>query len=199
MKMSVLNRIIFLFAGLLAGYQIIAGMDSYSNLTTALYTISFGLLLLASLLLLLMGFEIMENDFVAVVATLIPITLSLGLVTDKLENAFFYSILISVTFVVAVYLRFFSAGKVALLSLGAIHLLSGSVVFFLPIVLFLKGRAEAHILMISLGGIIIGTAGFALGFLKTGKLVDMKEKIFSLFPTILFLTTLAFVIGLMTN
>jgi len=199
MKVSILNRIIFLFTGLLAGYQIISGMDNYSNLTITLYTISFGLLLLASLLLLLIGFEIMENDYVAVVATLIPITLSLGLVTDKLENASFYSILISITFIIAVYLRFFSHGKIALLSLGAIHLLSGSVVFILPIVLFFSKQAEIHILMISLGGIIIGIAGVALGFLKTGKLIEIKEKIFSLFPTVLFLTTLAFVIGLMAD
>jgi len=196
MKISILSRIIFLLTGHMAGYKIISGMDDYSNLTTTLYTISFGLLLLASLLLLLMGFEIMENNYIAVVTSLIPITLSLGLVTDKLEHATFYSVLIGVGFVVAVILRFFSSGKIASLSLGAIHLLSGSVVFFLPIILYSTGKAEIQILMISFGGILIGIGGMFLGFLKAGKLSMEREKIISFFPIILFLTTTAFVVGL---
>jgi len=196
MKVSILNRIIFLLTGHMAGYKIISGMDNYSNLTTTLYTISFGLLLLASLLLLLMGFQIMENDYVAVVTSIIPITLSLGLVTDKLDHATFYSVIISLSFIIAVALRFFSSGKIAALSLGAIHLLSGSVIFSLPIILFATGKAGIHILMISLGGTIIGVGGMFLGFLKAGKLAMKKEKIYSFFPILLFLTTTAFVIGL---
>ncbi len=196
MKISILGRIVFLLTGHMAGYQIISGMDNYSNLTTTLYTISFGLLLLASLLLLLMGFEIMENDYVAVISSIIPITLSLGLVTDKLEHATFYAVLISIGFVIAVVLRFFSSGKVASLSLGVIHFLSGSVIFFLPIILFITQKAEIQILMISLGGLLIGSGGMLLGLLKTGKLSIGKEKVLPLFPIILFLTTTAFVVGL---
>lgn len=180
----------------MAGYQIISGMDNYSNLTTTLYTISFGLLLLASLLLLLMGFEIMDNDYVAVISAIIPITLSLGLVNDKLEHATLYAILIGVGFAIAVILRFFSSGKIASLSIGVVHFLSGSVIFFLPIVLFLTQKAEIQILMISLGGLLIGSGGMLLGFLKAGKPALEKEKVLSLFPIILFLTTTAFVIGL---
>ncbi len=199
MKISILSRIIFLLTGHVAGYKIISGMDNYSNLTTTLYTISFGLLLLASLLLLLMGFKIMENDYVAVVTSIIPITLSLGLVTDKLEHATFYAILISLSFIIAVTLRFFSTGKIAALSLGVIHLLSGSVIFLIPIILFVTGKAEIQILMVSFGGIIIGIGGVFLGFLKAGKLAMKKEKIYSFFPIILFITTISFVVGLATK
>ncbi len=195
-KKSILGRIIYLLTGHVAGYQIIKGMENYSNLTTTLYTISFGLLLLACLLLLLMGFEIMENNYVAVIASLIPITLSLGLVADKLENPTIYFILISVSFIIAVALRLFSTGKVQSLSIGVIHFLSGSVIFFLPIILFYTGAAEIQIMMISLGGIIIGSGGMLLGLLKAGKSVLTKEKIVNLFPIVLFLTTTSFVIGL---
>jgi len=183
----------------MAGYQIISGMDSYSNLTTTFYTISFGLLLLACLLLLLIGFEIMENDYVAVIAAIIPITLSLGLITDKFEYSLFYTILISVGFIIAVLLRFFSSGIIASLSLGIIHFLSGSVVFFLPIFLFFSEKAGLQILMISLGGVIVGIGGMFLGLLKTGKSPLSKEKIVALFPIILLLTTTSFVIGLATK
>ncbi|MEN8191954.1 MAG: hypothetical protein ABFS12_04000 [Bacteroidota bacterium] len=195
-KVSILNRIIFLLTGHMAGYQIIFGMDDYSNLTTTLYTISFGVLLLACLILLLMGFEIMENDYVAVIAAIIPITLSLGLVTDKFEYFTLYTILISTGFLVAVLLRFFSSGKIASLSLGVIHFLSGSVVFFIPIILFFTGKVEMQILMISFGGILIGIGGMLLGLLKAGKQFLRKEQVYSLFPIILFLTTTSFVIGL---
>ena len=195
-KKSILSRIIYLLTGHMAGYQIIKGMENYSNLTTTLYTISFGLLLLACLLLLLMGFEIMENNYVAVIAALIPITLSLGLVTDKLEHSTMYSVLISVGFLIAVALRLFSSGKIASLSLGVIHFLSGSVIFFLPIILYFTGKAEIQILMISFGGVLIGSGGMLLGLLKAGKSVLAKEKVVSLFPIILFFTTTAFVIGL---
>ena len=195
-KKSILERIIYLLTGNVAGYQIIKGMENYSDLTTTLYTISFGILLLACLLLLLMGFEIMENNYVAVVAALIPITLSLGLVTDKLEHSTMYSTLIGVSFLVAVALRLFSSGKIQSLSIGVIHFLSGSVIFFLPIILFYTGAAEIQILLISLGGVIIGSGGMLLGLLKAGKSVLAKEKVVALFPIILLLTTTAFVIGL---
>lgn len=195
-KQSILGRIIYLITGHVAGYQIIKGMEPYSNLTTTLYTISFGLLLLACLLLLLMGFEIMENNYVAIIATLIPITLSLGLVTDKLESSTMYSTLIGIGFLIAVALRLFSSGKIASLSLGAIHFLSGSVIFFLPIVLFYTGVAENQILMISFGGVLIGSGGMLLGLLKAGKSVLTKEKIIALFPIVLLITTTSFVIGL---
>ena len=199
MKVSVLNRIIFLLTGVVAGYKIINGMDNYSNITTALYTVAFGLLLLASLLLLLMGFEIMENDYVAVVVSVIPITLSLGLVSDKLEHATIYSFLITIGFIIAVVLRFFSTGKTASLSLGVIHFLSGAVILVLPLFLFFSGKSNSQILLISLGGIFIGVGGILLGFLKIGKLKLQREKIYTFFPAILFFTTTAFVLGLYTE
>ena len=195
-KISILSRIIYLLTGIMASYEIINGMDNYSNLITTLYTISFGLLLLASLLLLVMGFEIMENDYIAIVASLIPITLSLGLVIDKLEHYTMYAALIGSSFTIATVLRLFSKGKTSSLSLGVIHFISGAVIFLLPIILYYLNKAEIHILLISLGGLLIGSGGMMLGFLKAGKELLSKEKIQTLFPIILFFTTIAFIFGL---
>ncbi len=196
MNKSILGRIIYLLTGIVAGYQIIQGMENYSNLTTTLYTISFGLLLLSSLLLLLMGFQIMENDYIAVVASLIPISLALGLVSDKLEYAIIYSALISISFIIAASLRLFASGKIASFAIGGLHFISGTVIFLIPIFLFFTNKAGIQILFIPLGGIIIGTGGILLGLLKAGKSILEKEKVEALFPIILFLTTTAFVIGL---
>ncbi len=196
MKKNILARIMYLLTGIVAGYQIIHGLDNYSDFTATLYTISFGLLLLASLLLLLMGFEIMENDYIAVIVSIIPISLALGIISDKLEHAAVYSALIFISFIIAASLRFFAKGKVASLAIGALHFISGTLVFLIPIFLFSTGKAGAQILFISLGGIIIGAGGMLLGFLKAGKSILEREKVVELFPIILFLTTTAFVIGL---
>ena len=196
MKQSILSRIIFLLTGFVAGYKITSGMANYSILTTTLYTVSFGVLLLACLLLLLLGFEILENNYIAIISALIPITLSLGLVADKLDHSTVYSVLIGVSFIIAVILKLFSSGKVASLSLAVIHFLSGSVIFFLPIVLFFTDRAEIQILMISFGGVLIGSGGMLLGLAKARKIPWGKEQILSLFPILLFITTVAFVAGL---
>ncbi len=198
MSIAIVNRIIFLLTGILAGYEIVAGMDDFSDLGTAMFTVSFGLLLLASLLLLLMGFEIMENDYVAVVTSLVPVSLSLGLVVEKLDNSHNYAILISVAFIIAVFLRFFSKGKIASLSLGVLHLLSGAVIFILPILLYAMKKADIEILFISLGGILIGIGGVFLGFLKIGKMTLRKEQIHNFFPMLMFLTTVLFILGLRT-
>lgn len=198
MKMkSIINRIIFLLTGIVAGYQIISGMDTYSNLTIFYFTVAFGVLLLASLLLLLMGFEIMENNYVAVIAALIPITLSLGMINNRLpEYHFLYAIIIGLGFLVAIYLRFYGAEKIASLSFGIIHGVSGMFIFFIPIVLLLSSSIELQYGFVSLGGVFIGLGGMLLAFVKGGKPILSKETVISLFPIILFIATTAFVIGL---
>ncbi len=196
MNLSILSRIIYLLTAILASYEIINGMDNYSNLITTLYTISFGLLLLASLLLLIMGFEIMENDFIAVATAIIPITLSLGLVIHELEHYLMYALLIGICFIIALAFRFFAKGKIASLSIGIVHLLSGTVIFLLPIILVSIGKTNYHILWISLGGLLIGIIGIFLGFIKAGKEILSIEKIEKIFPIILMLTTFSFIIGL---
>jgi hypothetical protein len=50
--------------------------------------------------------------------------------------------------------------------------------------------------MISFGGVLIGSAGMLLGLAKAKKIPWGKEKVLSLFPIILFITTASFIIGL---
>lgn len=197
MKQTIINRILFLITGIIAGSKIINGMDTYSDLTTFYFTVSFGVLLLACLLLLLMGFDIMENNFVAVVAALIPISLSLGIINNRLpEYHLIYARIIGIGFLIAIYLRFYGAEKVASLSFGVIHGVSGIVIVLIPIVFLLNGLVEPQYGFVSLGGIFIGMGGMLMAFLKAGKPILSKEKVLSLFPVILFFATTAFVIGL---
>ncbi len=194
-----LNRLTYLATSIIAGYKIANGMEHYSDITTAFYTVSFGVLLLACILLLLMGFEIMENNYVAIITSLIPITLSLGLATDKLEQPQIFIAVIGIGFFIAMVLRLSGKNKISALSLGGIHFLAGIVIFLLPLFLFFSGKASYNILAISFGGLLIGTTGILLGLIKINKFVNLEQKIYGKFPLILFLTTVLFVFGLYEN
>jgi len=62
-KISVLDRILLLITGLLAAYQIVA-MDGITGLAGWAYTIAFGVLLVAGLLIIIMGFEVLDSPWV---------------------------------------------------------------------------------------------------------------------------------------
>src|SRR5512143_4151578 len=82
--MSVLDRVLLLSTGLLAAYQIVVGIDDLGSMPITAYTVGFGILLLAGLLLLILGFDALDSPVVAVVSTIIPLSLSLGLVWEHL-------------------------------------------------------------------------------------------------------------------
>jgi len=54
-KMSILNRIILLVAAHLAGYMIVTGIEGYNNWAVFYFTVAFGVLVLACLLMMLFG------------------------------------------------------------------------------------------------------------------------------------------------
>jgi len=80
MKMSTMDRILLLFTGLLAAYQVAVGIEGFSMLPVIAYTIALGVLLVAGLLLIILGFEVLDSPVVVIVSTIIPLSLSLGLV-----------------------------------------------------------------------------------------------------------------------
>ena len=196
-KISIFNRIVFLFTGHLAGYKVVGGMQPYSELTTFYYTIAFGTLVLASILLMLLGFEILESNGVLVVAALIPVGLALGMVNQYLPQMHLYFLIISIAGIIAVaYSRFLMSQKAALIMLTLVHGIAGMVVVFIPLVLVLNGTLNTPAFLISLGGIIISAEGILLASFKVGKTFIAPEKIYSSFPMVLFLANLAFVAGM---
>ncbi|MCB9442619.1 MAG: hypothetical protein H6669_00165 [Ardenticatenaceae bacterium] len=79
-KITVLDRILLLITGLLAAYQIVIGIEGSVTMAMWAYTIAFGVLLVAGLLLIIMGFDILDSPLVVIVTTIIPLSLSLRLV-----------------------------------------------------------------------------------------------------------------------
>ena len=196
-KMTFLNRIILLLTGHLAGYMIVAGIEGLNVWTTLYYTIAFGVLVLSCLLLMLFGFEILNNVMVVVVATLIPLSLSLGIISSYLpEYKFGYLIFAVLGLTLILFTRIRKSGKVATMVLAVVHGLAGLVITFLPIILSLKSITSPWFSLLGFGGALIGLVGLLLAFLKTGKAILPQKLIYSIFPTLLLVVTALFVAGL---
>jgi len=196
-KISIFNKIMFLLTGHLAGYKVVSGMQPYSDLTTFYYTISFGMLVLACLLLMLLGFDILKNKSALILAMLIPVGLSLGIINQYLPQVHYMYLIVSIIgMTMLIFFRLYSAEKISGIILSLVHGISGIIIVWMPLVLFLNGKHDGFMLLVSLGGIIIGLKGILLASLKMGKPIIQAEKLYSYFPAVLFLASASFVVGM---
>ncbi len=197
MKISILDRVLLLLTCLLAAYQIGFVIDDFSTLPMIAYTIAFGVLLVSGLLIILLGIEVLESPVVVIVATVIPLTLSLGLVWQHLES-------FKVLYLVYAIIGFFAilvtrsspmSGRLPTIVLALVHGIAGMTIFLLPIFLSIQGLTRPLFSLVGIGGALIGIGGLALSFLKAGKPILSKEIILKILPVILFSMTLCFVVG----
>jgi len=197
MKMSVLDRILLLVTGLLAAYQIAFGIDSSSTLPVIAYTISFGVLLVAGLLLIILGFDVLEAPAVVIVSTLIPLGLATGLVWQYVASIrVIYLVFVLIGLVAIIVTRSFPRkGILPIIVLAVVHGVAGMTIFLLPITLAVTGQAKPGFALVGIGGALIGVGGLLLAFLKSGKPILSQKFIFSVLPGLLLSMTLCFVIG----
>jgi hypothetical protein len=197
MKMSILDRVLLLITGLLAAYQIAFVIDGFSTLPLVAYTIAFGVLLVSGLLLILLGFEVLESPVVIIVSTIIPLTLSLGLVWQRLASfRTLYLVFITIGFLAITITRLFSMpSKLPTIVLAFVHGVAGLTIFLLPIIFAFTGQAQTGFALVGVGGALIGIGGLLLSFLKAGKPILARETILKVLPGLLLLMTLCFVIG----
>ncbi len=197
MKMSAFDRILLLITCLLAAYQVAIGIDGFTTLPIIAYTIAFGVLLVAGLLLIILGFEVLESPIVVIVSTIIPLSLSLGLVWQFLPAyGSAYLIFAILGFLAIVITRAIPMqNKIPTIVLALVHGVAGMTIFLLPILLVLQGVMEPAFALVGVGGALIGIGGLLLSFLKTGKPILSKELILRILPGLLLLTTICFVAG----
>jgi hypothetical protein len=197
MKMTILSRILLLLTGLLAAWQVAVGIDGADPLPLVAYTVAFGVLLVAVLLLIILGFDVLESPVVVIVSTIIPLSLSLGLVWEHFNNLrVVYLVFTICGFLAIVITRLLPLkNKLPVIILAVIHGIAGLVIFLLPFILSLTGRDSPGFALVGVGGALIGIGGLLLSFLKTGKPILSRTVIFRLLPGLLFLMTAAFVVG----
>jgi hypothetical protein len=221
MKMSHLDRILLLATGLLAAWQVAVGIDGLGTVPITAYTIAFGVLLVAGLLMIILGFEALDSPIVVIISTIIPLSLALGLVWEHLEawrslalgfaTLGFLAILLTRSFPMQRESRMLLPGKsrmqlpgksrmqlpgkVPTIVLASVHGIAGLTIFLLPTILAAQGVTRPGFALVGLGGALIGLGGLLLSFLKAGKPILPRETIFRILPALLLLMTMAFVAG----
>ena len=195
-QISLLDRVLLILTALLAAHQVVIGIDGLATLAVASYTVAFGVLLLACLLLVIFGFDILDSSLVLIVSTIIPVSLSLGLVGEYLPKIIPYYLIFSVLGIIAVAItRYIFPGRFATFVLMVVHGVAGLMIFLLPIILSIKSEMPAGFTLVGIGGALMGVGGLLLSFLKTGRPILQKGTILSILPGLLFITTLLFTIG----
>jgi hypothetical protein len=197
MKITLLDRILLLLTGLLAAYQVAAGINGLGEVPIIAYTIAFGVLLVAGLLLIILGFDVLDSPFVVIVSTIIPLSLSLGLIWQHLPAwRLPYLIFVVIGFLAILLTRLLPAkGKLPTIVLAVVHGVAGMIIFLLPSILAANRTTRPGFALVGLGGALIGIGGLLLSFLKAGKPILSRTTILRILPGLLLLMTLSFVIG----
>jgi len=197
MKITIVDRLVLLVMCHVAGYQIITGVEGLATLPMIAYTVGFGVLLLAGLLLIILGFDALDSPVVVILSTVIPLSLSLGLVWEHLAAyRTLYLVFAILGFLVIVITRSIPMkNKLPVLVLAGVHGIAGMTIFLLPFLLAFTGRSAPGFALVGLGGALIGLGGLLLFFLKAGKPILSRKTILKILPGLLLLTTAAFVLG----
>lgn len=197
MKLSSSDRILLLLTVLLASYQVSAGIDGFDTLPIIAYTIAFGVILVAALLIFILGMEVLDSPIVVIVSTIIPLSLAVGLVWQHLASwRTSYLVFAIIGFLAVTLTRLRPApGKIPTIVLAVTHGIAGMTIFLLPIILSIQGATHPLFSLVGIGGALIGVGGLLLSFLKTGKPILSRDTIMKLFPVLLLLTTAFFVAG----
>ena len=197
MKLSSRDRTLLLLTTLLASYQVSAGIDGFTALPIVAYTIAFGVILVAALLIFILGMEVLDLPIVVIVSTIIPLSLSVGLVWQHLASLrtgyLIFAIIgfLAVTLTRSIHMQ----NKLPVITLAVTHGVAGLMIFLLPIILAIQTQAKPWFALVGIGGGLIGLAGLLLSFQKTGLQIGSRENLMKFFPTLLLLTTAFFVAG----
>lgn len=197
MKMSGFDRMLLLVTVLLASYQVAVGIDGLSTLPMTAYTIAFGVLLVACLLLFILGFDVLDSPIVVIISTIIPLSLSLGLIWEYLPSFRIPYLLFTILgFAAVIITRSLKIpGKLPVIVLAIVHGVAGMVIFLLPIIFSLTGQAKPGFAVVGVGGALIGLGGLLLSFLKAGRPIIARQTIITIFPGLLFAMATAYVVG----
>lgn len=195
-KISPVDRLLLLATALLSAYQVVSGIDGLAAIPTICYTIAFGVLLIAGLLLIILGFEILDSPLVVIVSTLIPVSMSTGLIAEHATSIIVvYSLFAIIGLAAVVVSRFFLAKRVAVIILALVHGVAGLIIFGLPILLSIRGDARPGFSLVGVGGALIGVGGLLLSFLKGGRPILSRNAILTILPGLLLLMSIAFTAG----
>lgn len=197
--MNWFDRLFLLGTGLIAIYLMSRFLKEYIETKkhwNLYYLISFTVLTISGLLLIGLGYSILQSPIVVIVAALIPLTLAVGLVQEyfkKYSSA--YLVFAIVGFVILSITRFTGPKVIATLVLIVVHSVAGLTIFILPLFLIKKKRVSTDFAWVTVGGTLIGIGGIALAFLKAGVPILSAQIIFMILAPLLLLMCASFSFG----
>jgi hypothetical protein len=196
MKLSALDRILLLLTSLFAAYEIVVGINNLSSIPITAYAIGFGVLLVSALLLFILGVDSLESPAVVVITTMIPLSLSTGLVWQHLASfRTFYLIFALGGFAAVILTRSIQIeNKLPTFVLAIVHGISGVVIFLLPIIFSINRQMQPAFALVGVGGALMGLEGLILAFSRFQTIIS-KETMRRLLPWLLLTTTICFVAG----
>ncbi len=195
------DKIVLLLTGLVAIYTIYRLNQDNKRVGSvpphnAFYIMSFLVLLVAGLLMIVRGEGVLANRLVVIVAYLIPLGLSLGLVWEFYTSKGMGYMIFGIIGLLGIAItRDAGPPGLATFILAFFHSVAGLLIFFLPIFIVKSGRAPGGFIFVTIGGFLIGVGGIALAFLKAGSPILSAETIFLILEPILLLMSLAFCWG----
>ena len=197
MKMTSTDRVLLLLTGILAAYQVAVGINGLGEVPIIVYTIGFGVLLVAGLLLIILGFEVLDSPVVVIVSTVIPLSIALGLAWEHLASYRTpYLLFTLIGFLAVSVTRSIPVkGKLPTIIIAIVHGIAGMTIFILPSILAANGTRHPAFALVGLGGAMIGLGGLLLSFLKAGKPIVPRQTILKILPGLFLLMTACFVAG----
>ncbi|MBA4384416.1 MAG: hypothetical protein C0410_06745 [Anaerolinea sp.] len=197
MKITILDRILLFITSLVSAYQIAVGIEGFSTLPMISYSIAFGVLLIATLLMLILGLEVLDSAIVVIVSTIIPLSLATGLVWQHLPNFKLPYLIFAIAglFAIIVTRAITIKNRLPLFVLIFVHGVAGLTIFLVPLMLVLSGRMPLGYILLSIGGALMGLGGLLLALHKAGKPYLSRKTIIQILPGLLLLLTVLFVIG----
>ena len=199
------DGLVLLLTGLVAIYMILRFVQWQKDTETAgiwniYYLVSFLVLLIAGLLLIIFGWGALANNFVAVVAGLIPFSLAIGLIArfyPKYEKPYLFLMIFGlVLIIIARYGGMVTFGKIIY---PLFHAIAGLTIVAVPFLACKGEQVQKGFGMVAIGGILIGSGGTALAFLKAGKqlLFFSQDFVLMILAPLLLFMALFFAFGLM--
>ena len=155
--------------------------------------------MVAGLLLIILGFDVLDSPIVVIVSTIIPLSLAAGLVWEHLASFRTPYLIFAIAGFLAVLLTrsipLPNRVRVPTIVIAIVHGVAGMTIFLLPSILAANGTMRPAFALVGLGGAMIGLAGLLLSFLKAGKPIVPRETILKILPSLLLLMTACFVAG----
>ncbi|MFC2028876.1 hypothetical protein ACFLTX_03005 [Chloroflexota bacterium] len=197
MKITPLDRILLLLVSLLSAWQVAVGINDADMVPMIAYTVGFGTLVVAGLLLIILGWEGLESPYVIIIASLIPASLSLGLAWEFLPTirTFYLGFVLAGFLAILITRLSGTAGRSAVFTLILFHGVQGLMIFLLPIIMVISDMAAGNFWLVGIGGALSGLSGLLLTLMRSNNPILDKPQILRILPGLMLASTAALVVG----